>query len=219
MVGRRVRPLDRALVGIRSRGGRIPDGELGSLDPGMGRELHAGRGRDQSVHGAAHHLYHPDRHPGIVQLHLQAGAGVLRPHAPARDRNPGCVSLPGPLPLLRVLRAHARPDVLHRGSLGWRASHLRRGQVLPLHGVRLAAHAGSRSLPVLPQPGVAGSGDIRIRRPARGDAHAQGTALVVRSVRARILDQGSRFPRSTPGCRTPTWRRPRPARSSWPRCC
>ena len=48
------------------------------------------------------------------------GAGVLRADAPAGGGRDRCLPRDGPLPLLRLLRAHPRADVLHRRGLGRR---------------------------------------------------------------------------------------------------
>ena len=73
------------------------------------------------------------------------------------------------LPVLPVLGADAGADVLHHRHLGRAAAHLRRGQVLPVHDVRLAADAGrdpGRLLPVLRADGRSSTSISSRRRAA-----------------------------------------------------
>jgi hypothetical protein len=90
----------------------------------------------------------------IYTTQAPAGAGQaqglpLADAAPA-DRYGRDVRRVRPDPLLHLLRARPRPDVLHDRDVGWPAPRLRQRQVLPLHAVRLDLHARVVPRRVLP---------------------------------------------------------------------
>ncbi len=100
--------------------------------------------RPDDVHG-------PHRHHLVVQRHRPPAEGVLHPSPPAADRHDRHVLRAGHVPLLRLLGNHARADVLHHRHLGRAAKALRGHQVLPLHPVRIGAHAAGDPGPLLLQ--------------------------------------------------------------------
>ena len=144
----------------------------------------------------------------------QPDEGVRGLHPPARggdDRG-----LPGsrPVPLLRLLRGHVDPDVLHHRHLGHRAPGLCRGQVLHLHGLRVGVDAGgdhrSRSHLCAPRKGLPPSlYPIWPNWTSRSGPSGCSSPPLPSPSPSR-----SRCSRSTPGSPMPTSRRPPRAR-----CC
>ena len=177
-------------MGLRSRWRRVRPRVLRALDRGVGRELLAGHRRDLRLHGHADHTDDADRHTGFLQLHQDAPEGVLRADAPAADGRDRRVPGHRYLPLLRLLRAHAGADVLHRRYLGRRAQDLRRRQVLPLHGGRVAADAGRDPVHLL----QFGRGVVQLRGVPQHRPHDAGAALALRGLRAGFRDQGTDLP-------------------------
>ena len=109
----------------------------------------------------------------------------------------GVVRRARPLPVLHLLGADARADVLPHRHLGRPAAHLRRDQVLPLHDGRQRADAGRDPAACYFQHRATS------RRRARSTSTRCSTAssipaamqmLAVPRVRARLRDQGADVP-------------------------
>ena len=135
----------------------------------------------------------PDHHPRLVPLHHPPPEVLLRPHAPVADGHHRRLHGAGSDAVLRLLRTHPGADVLHRRRLGRQAAHLRRREVLPVHGGGVAADAGRDPLPLRRDRG-------RRRRILRLPGHPRRVALdaratlAVRRLRAGVLDQGAPVP-------------------------
>ena len=142
------------------------------------------------------------------------GEDLLRAAAGAGDDDDRRLRGHRRVPVLRVLRGHADPDVLPDRQLRGRPAAVRGGQVPAVQPVRRAAHAGR------------GHRAVRVLGARRASRHVPVQPAGARHVHARPRRSGcssgssSRSPsrrrcgRSTPGCRT---RLPPPSRV--PRCC
>ena len=169
---------------------------------------------------------------------LGADGARLHGHAAApADRHDGHLRRPGHVPLLRVLGGHAPADVLPHRHVGRAAQGVRGDQVLPLHPRRLGADAPRDHRHLLQQRCRRCSPTARCRAATPSTSSSsgkQGAAGPVpeRGAHPRLRSSPSssssasssgspsrsRCSRSTPGCPTPTSRRRRPSRSSWPAC-
>ena len=155
-LGDAVGPGRISVLGVRAGSG-VSVRRRRALVRALGNRLESRRRRDLAADGCPHHAAGPDR-PGCIDDDHESDQGVRDVHAAPRGRDDR--RLPGsrPLPLLRLLRGHVDPDVLHHRHLGNRASDLRRRQVLHLHGLRLGVDAGgdhrSRSYLCLPRKGL-----------------------------------------------------------------
>ena len=113
------------------------------MDQGHLEQLHD---RSRWSEPAALHLVDGRNRSGddlLLEPHSVTGQpqGVPQPHADPPDRNGRNLHLAGPHSVLRVLRGRAPADVLHDRCVGRRAAAVRVAQVLPLHHVRIGAHA------------------------------------------------------------------------------
>src|SRR5204863_492540 len=80
--------------------------------------------------------------PRELHLHHDARAGVLRAHAGPHFRHDRGVRRARSVPVLRHVGRDAHPDVFHHRDVGRAKPPVRRAQVLRLHVLRIAAHAG-----------------------------------------------------------------------------
>ena len=134
--------------------------------------------------------------------------GLLRLAAAARGDDGRRLRRHRRLPLLRLLRGDARPDVLPHRELRRPAPAVRGGEVLPLQPGRRADHAGRRHRPVRGEQQPA-----RRRAPSPSTRCASSTSpRACRSCSSSASSSPSRsrrrWCRSTPGCPTPVPRRP-----------
>src|SRR3989441_5204792 len=191
---RRIRDLGTLVVDVRAGGGhavharRVVDSELG--DP-----LHGGRGRDFALHGPAHHVPGPSVGARELRLHHDARARVLCAHARPDDGNDRGVRGPRSIPLLRDVGGHAHSDVLHHRGVGRGASPLCGHQVLRLHLLRLAPHAGGHPRARLPRGSAHRRVLVFVRAP--DGAHRRTgvpRVLAVRRLFPRVRDQGADVP-------------------------
>ena len=157
---------------------------------------------------------HPDRLGGFDRTSISGSRSSWCSPA-ARSRSDRHIPLPGLVSVLRVLRGGARSDVLHHRDLGLRTSHLRRGQVLPVHGFRLCIHAGGhrgvRLHPLLADRYTV----VRLRRPLRSRLPPRLRNVGCSRRLPSLSPSRSLCSRCTRGCPTPTSRRRRPARFCW----
>ena len=181
------------------------------VDPVARHLLPRRRRRHQPAARAADHL--PDAAGAAVRRGRRSSRaeGVRDLHAAPRDRRCSASSCALDLFLFYVFwEAMLIPMYLLIGIWGGPRPDLRGGQVLPLHDGRLAADAGRHPL-------RSTSSTARHRRLTRSTSRL---LLQLRSAAGRRADAGSSWPsrspsrsrcrcsRSTPGCPTPTWRRP-----------
>jgi hypothetical protein len=117
------------------RGGRglVPVHPAGGVVRAVGHRVEHRHRRDLAGDGRADHDPLPDL-ARRQHRHRSEGQGVRRPRPAAGGRPHRDVPGARPVPVLRVLRGDPRPDVLHHRHLGLGATHLRRHQVLPVHG-------------------------------------------------------------------------------------
>ena len=178
------------------------------MDRRLGSVVPAGTGRHLPVHGATHHVHDAAGRAEQLQLHPGEGAGLLRAPARAHHRYAGRVPGARSLRLLRVLGAHAHPDVLPHRGVGRAAPAVRRHQVLPVHVRWFAAHAGGdpdhlllrgprdgdllvRLLPpAVEHPGHGSLGLLAVWRLLPGVCH-QGAAVPVPHLVARRARRGA----------------------------
>ena len=189
------------------------------LDPGLRDALPGGRGRHLPVLVILTTSSQRGGHLLLLGPHPEAGQGVLRRHAAPDGGDAGRLRQPGPLPLLRLLGDQPDPHVPGDRDLGRPAADLRHRQVRDLHPGRLAADAGG-------DPG--GGHRPRGRTPGPSPSATWPCAAIATPMASRRLPSSPsswrspsrcRCGRSTPGFPMRTWRRPRPAPSSWPGCC
>ncbi len=206
----------------------LPGRAVGRLDPRVRHAVLPRRrrhraGHDRAARGAGAagdrvHLVHPLRRPvprrarrgRLRRADARAAGGAGRPVR--RDRR---------LPVLRPLRGHARPDVLHRRALRRGPAAVRRGQVLPvlvprrpadarvdhrhLRGERHPARAGQLRLgdPAAPRRAAAALGPgpalPRLLRRVRDQGAAGAAAHLAARRRCRGADRRRRHPRRRPG--------------------
>ena len=108
----------------------------------------ARRRRDQPLARPADRLPHAAGDPGqLPEHHATRAERVLRLDAGAAGGDERRLRRARPAALLRLLRAHAHPDVLHHRHLGRAGAALRGGEILPLHLHRLGLHARGDHLP------------------------------------------------------------------------
>src|ERR1041385_7813554 len=191
---RRARDFRASVVDVRTRRRHAVPARR-AVDPELGHPLHGGRGRDLAVHGAAHHV--PRALVGARELHLHhdARAWVLRAHARPHFRHDRRLRGARPLPVLRDVGSDAHSDVLHHRRVGRGAAPVRGHQVLRVHVLRVAAHAGGD-----PRAGVSrGAADRRVLVLVPAAARASGRArpdrvLAVRRLLPRVRHQGADVP-------------------------
>src|SRR6266550_519856 len=191
---RRIRDFRAFVVDVRA-GGRHAVHPGRAVDPELGDRLHGGRGRNLVVHGPAHHVPGPSVGARELRLHHDAGARVLR--APARPDDGDDRGIRGPrsFPVLRDVGGDAHSDVLHHRSVGRGAPHLRSHQVLPVHLLGLAAHAGGDPRTRIPRGPAHRCVLVRVRAP--DGAHRRTRVRRIRAVRRvlpRVRDQGADVP-------------------------
>ena len=144
--------------------------------PGMGRPVrHQLRPRHRRNRPGAHSAHgRGGAAGGGRQLaHRQPREGVPGPAADAANRRHRGVPGPRPVPVLRLLRADADPDVRPHRDVGRRPTEVRRRQVRDLHPARQRVPAGGDHRPVHGgRAGLraAGSG----RRASQRTAHRPG---------------------------------------------
>src|SRR5579883_2879942 len=184
----------RGAAGVPCGGGRLPARRAGRVDPGLGDRVPGRRRRHQSAAGAAHRLSHAGRRARLVGRHPPLGPRVLRLAPRARDRHARGLRRPRPVPLLRLLGAHAGPDVPGDRDLGRPAPHLRDAQVRALHARRKPPHAGRDPLRRLAGAGADRGDVLRLRALPRASPLAARAALALCGVRARLRDQGAGLP-------------------------
>ena len=138
--------------------------------------------------------------------------GLLRADAAARGDDDRRLRGDRRLPVLRVLRGDAHPDVLPDRVLRRRAALVRRGEVPALQPGRRAAHAGrgDRAVRRRPTVGRRPSCSRTCSAPRSAPAPSAGCS----SASSSPSRSRRRCGRCTPGCRTP-----RPSRRPAVRCC
>ncbi len=99
-----------------------------------------------------------------------------------------------PVPLLRVLGAHARADVPDHRRLGRPAARVRGREVLPLHDGRQRADAGRHPVRRRRLQEPRRDLHVRSRRAAASRPSVRHAALALRRFRARVRDQGPDVP-------------------------
>ncbi len=135
---------------------------------------------------------HADLHPGLVARRLppaSPGRHLLLAVPAARDAHDRRVRGDRRVPVLRLLRGDADPDVLHHRVLRGPAAFLRSGEVPALQPVRRPADAGGGDRPVRRvrrrQPGVP------VREPARPGHRTEHRAMAVPRLLRRLRHQGA----------------------------
>jgi hypothetical protein len=169
--------------------------------------------RDQPAHGAADHVHHVDHGPRLVQLHpvkrerpfyalmLLLEAGVIGVFV-ATDVFLFYVFFELTLvPMYFIVGIWGGERRIYAAIKFFLYTAF--GSLLMLVAILYLFFKGEVA---------AGWADVRVRRLAHGAAHVHRAALAVRRVRARVQRSRCRSSRCTPGCRTRTSRRPRPAR-------
>ncbi len=144
---------------------RLPTRRNASMDSAVGHQLRHRRGRHLALAGPADDAPYAGRPALLVEFDSQTPEGVRHRHARARVGDDRSVRLAGHPPLLRLLRADAPADVPDHRRMGRREPHLRRGEVLPLHHRRLAAHAPRHHLSGVPGAAPDGADQLRHHRP------------------------------------------------------
>ena len=167
------------------------------MDPDLGRALHvrhrrhrAGHARaDRGVRAAGHPLLLARGAGGDRPAGEAFGARVLRAAAGARDHDDRRLRRRRRVPLLRLLRGHARPDVLPHRLVRRVAPPVRGGEVLPLLPRRRPVHARRCHRPVGARRAHLRLGDADLGRVLR-----RRRALAVPRLLPRLRHQGAVLP-------------------------
>src|SRR5437762_1806056 len=190
----RVRDLGALVVDVRA-GGRLPVHPRCVVDPELGDPLHGRRGRDLAVYGPAHDVLGPAVGARQLRLHHDARARLLCADARAHDGHDRGVRGPRFVPLLRDVGSHAHSHVLHHRGVGRGAPSVRGHQVLRVHLLWLAPHAGGDPRARLHRwPAHRG---VLVFVHAADDAQRRTRAprvLAVRRLLPRVRDQGADVP-------------------------
>ena len=169
--------------------------------PTLGISLHLGRRRHLAVPGRAHRAPVPDRLLAAKPAPRRQGRttpGSLVLEAGCIGRVPRA----RPVPVLRLLRDRARPDVLPHRRVGPRPAGLRRDQVLPLHDVRLGVHA---RVGIVALACPATSGRRRHASPSTSPSHRQRPGLATNTGRWLFLGFAIAFAVKVPLFPFHTW--------------
>ena len=191
---------------VRRRRRAVPADDVGGLDPRLRGGLRPRRRRHRAGDAAAHRPAGAAGHRRLLggrrtrrRRRPAAGRGalhalLLRLAAAARGVHGRRLRRHRRLPVLRLLRGDARPDVLPDRPVRRAAPAVRRGEVLPLQPGRRADHARRRHRSVRGERQRAGRGHLRLRRAARaGDRPGRAEAAVPRLLR-RLRHQGPAGP-------------------------
>src|SRR5256712_8473788 len=190
----RVRDLGALVVDVRA-GGRLPVHPRCVVDPELGDPLHGRRGRDLAVYGPAHDVLGPAVGARQLRLHHDARARLLCADARAHDGHDRGVRGPRFVPLLRDVGSHAHSHVLHHRGVGRGAPSVRGHQVLRVHLLWLAPHAGGDPRTRLHRWSAHRGVLVFVHAP--DDAQRRTRAprvLAVRRLLPRVRDQGADVP-------------------------
>ena len=181
-------PLDRLRPGASGHAVR----RAARVDPRGRDQLPPRGGWHQPSPGPPDGPPHAALHPVRLDAGHHARQGVSGRDVPARDGDARGLRGPRPLPLLRLLGGHARPDVPDHRGLGWPAPRVRGGEVHPLHDGRLRSDAPGHPDPLL-SPGCP-HGVVRLRRRDAAPHPPEPPGAALPGLRARLRDQGADGP-------------------------
>ena len=164
------------------------------MDRTVGHQLRGRPGRHLPADAASHDGAHAARRSRLLLTDRSAREGVLREPPHSDDGYAGCLRVARPLSVLHVLGGDADPDVHDHRHLGRQAPDLLGGEVLPVHGRRLAAHAGGDRRARPPAPAAVRRGLLRLRRPPSPLDSTATPAVALRRLRAGLRHQGAAVP-------------------------